>query len=97
MMKHAFVAALIFVLTGCTTNFPDNPTPDELNEMLVIMNECLDGIIPLEKSYSRTCRNVEDALIAYMAAWMHFWMLLKFNNEAIELGYDGRHGMSGRT
>ena len=51
MMKHAFVAALVIVLTGCATNFPDNPTPDELNEMRAIMNECLDGIIPLENSW----------------------------------------------
>ena len=65
MMKHAFAAALILVLIGCTTNFPDNPTPNELSEMHEIMNECLDGIIPLEKSYSRKCQNVEDALIAY--------------------------------
>jgi hypothetical protein len=65
MMKQAFFAALIFVLTGCATTFPTNPTPDELNEMHELMNECLDEIIPLEKRYSKTCRNVEDALIAY--------------------------------
>jgi len=77
MMRHAFAAALIFVLFGCTTNFPDNPTPDELDEMHGIMNECLDGIIPLEKSYSRKCRNVEDALIAYYGSLNAFLDALK--------------------
>ena len=65
MMKYIYVVALIFAVTGCATRFPENPTPDELIEMHGIMNECLDGIIPLEKRYSRTCQNVEDALIAH--------------------------------
>ena len=77
MMKHATAAALIFVLTGCATNFPDNPTPDELKVMHGIMNECLDGIIPLEKSYSQKCRNVEDALIAYYGSLDAFLDALK--------------------
>lgn len=64
-MKEAIAAALVWVLAGCATRFPENPTPDELNEMHGIMEECLNGIIPLETDCSRKCRSVEDALIEY--------------------------------
>ena len=64
-MKYAALVALAFAFAGCTTKFPDNPTPDELNKMHELLNECLGGIIPLEKRYSRNCRGVEDALIRY--------------------------------
>ena len=64
-MKYAVLTALIVALSGCTPTFPENPTPDELTEMHGIMNECLDGIIPLEKRYSRKCKAVEKALVAY--------------------------------
>lgn len=55
----------MLVLSGCARTFPENPTPDELDEMHEVMNECLSEIVPLETYYSQTCRNVESALIAY--------------------------------
>ena len=61
----ATIAMSIVVSMGCVPRFPENPTPEQLDEMHGIMTECLDQIIPLEKRYSRKCRSVEDALIAY--------------------------------
>ena len=63
--KYVIFAILILVLSACAKKFPENPTPAELDEMHEIMNECLSEVVPLEKDYSRTCRNVEDALIAH--------------------------------
>ena len=64
-MKYIAMTALLVALSGCTPDFPETPTPEELDEMHAIMNECLDGIIPLEKRYSRKCQAVEKALVAH--------------------------------
>ncbi len=65
MTRSAFAPALAFCLIACARDFPANPTPAELEEMHEVLNDCLEGIIPLEKRNSGTCENVEDALIAH--------------------------------
>lgn len=72
MAKIVICAALILVLSACAKTFPANPTPTELVEMHELMSKCLGKIIPLESDYSRTCRNVEDALIAHYGSLSAF-------------------------
>ncbi|WP_299626073.1 hypothetical protein [Pelagibius sp.] len=79
-MKHLLVAAPICLIAGCAQTFPENPTPEELDEMHAVLRDCLNGIIPLETDYSRTCQNVESALIAYYGSLDAYLDALKARN-----------------
>ena len=66
LLRQTLLVAPMLALVGCAADYPENPTPEELNEMHAIMRECLDDVVPLEDtSFSRRCQKVEDALIAY--------------------------------
>jgi len=61
-LKHLGIVALIFCLTGCAS-YPENPTPDDIIEMRLALDKCIDDIVPLEAKPDRQCVALEKALI----------------------------------
>ena len=81
MNKNTFYVVLVLFISGCATTFPDNPYPEELHEMHVIMNECLEDLVPLETHFSGTCKNVEDALVKHYGSLNKYTEAQKAFNE----------------